>query len=144
MIKQLTALPAKLRQILTFLKKNLAICIKLVKNLLSLMKSKLDPARLLKLFKSQLAQFAKRFRSVAAQMKQFLMSIGLLDAAFNVLETFRMVLQFLFTWFKEITVVRKAASDCLKDCKKVVKEVKTDLNNLTKVVKKTNGFKIPA
>lgn len=143
-VQQLLKLPALLRKALNALKKNIAFAMKLAKNLMGLVKSKLDPVRLLKLVKAQIAQFAKRFRMVWQTVREILNVVNPLQAALSVIGYARMVLQMIFDWIKDVVDAEKAIKQCKKAVQDVVKMLKREMGELTKVVKNTNAFKLPA
>lgn len=143
-VQKLLSLPKTLGKILQFLKKYVKFAMSFAKKILALLKSKLDPVRLLKQLKALIAQFAKHVRLIWARIKELLQIFNPVSAIIRTIMSMQAVLRMMFSWIKDLLDAGRLFETCMKAVREAVKLFKSEMGELTKVVKRVNTLKLAA
>ncbi len=143
-VQKLMSLPKVLGTVLAVLKKSIKAGLGFVKKILVLLKSKLEPARLLKQLRAFVAQLAKHVRQVWSRIKELLQVFNPISAVIRMIMSMQAILRVMFSWIKDLLDAGRLFDMCFKAVKEAVKLFKSEMGELSKVVKRVNTLKLPA
>ncbi len=129
-LRAVDAIPALIKRVLRFGDKILALLLKAA-----------DPTAVIKKLKSLFSRYVSLFKEVFAKIVDFMVQLDVLGRALAVINGLKAMLRLIFAWIVDVTRAVDAIGKAKKLLKTVVKEMKLEIKEATKLRKEVMQLK---
>jgi hypothetical protein len=132
-MRLIVAIPRALKDVLRFGKK-----------IIVLIKKAIDPNQIINTLKKLFSRYVRMLREIFGYISELVTHLNVIGTALSVVNTFKLVLQAMFSWIRDITGANDAVMRAKRMLTKVIKQMKKEVKEAEKMRKEVMKLKVAA